>query len=147
MANTTCMICTELLISDLSYINTCGHVYHSKCIESWFNVNRTCCVCKNTSSNSIKLIPLNFNISDDIENFINRLCQEYHIDDNIMPPISIADLYQLKDQNNIDNEDQLYQQNLYYKYKLEYDNIKKENDVNKMKLKNIQKILYKSRFK
>eukprot|EP00041_Stephanoeca_diplocostata_P009298 m.143017 g.143017 ORF g.143017 m.143017 type:complete len:422 (-) comp17683_c0_seq2:447-1712(-) len=41
----TCMICMESLEDDLSAIS-CGHVYHTICIQTWFQTKMECPACK-----------------------------------------------------------------------------------------------------
>ena len=44
--NNECIICLdEMVIGE--YIKTlkCGHIYHNKCINEWFNIKKICPIC------------------------------------------------------------------------------------------------------
>lgn len=45
---TTCYICL-LQINDNKLTTTCGHLYHSKCINLWLNINNICPVCRSAN--------------------------------------------------------------------------------------------------
>lgn len=51
-----CTICHESTSSgDIYTIPECGHSFHTNCIVTWFRVNNTCPLCKDTGINSISL--------------------------------------------------------------------------------------------
>lgn len=46
MAESDCIICSELLAVPGSSVTRCGHVFHTHCIERWFNQKPLCPLCK-----------------------------------------------------------------------------------------------------
>lgn len=59
--NAECVICLEVLTheSDLTVL-PCAHVFHSACIDAWFEKQSYCCVCKATyalpKDNTLQLV-------------------------------------------------------------------------------------------
>ena len=44
--NNECIICLDdMKIGDNIKILKCGHIYHYKCINEWFNVKKECPIC------------------------------------------------------------------------------------------------------
>ncbi|CAH0559368.1 unnamed protein product [Brassicogethes aeneus] len=43
--NKNCSICLDFLARDFKNL-PCGHVFHTRCIESWFRNKRNCPVCR-----------------------------------------------------------------------------------------------------
>ena len=44
--NNECIICLDdMKIGDNIKILKCGHIYHHKCINDWFNVKKECPIC------------------------------------------------------------------------------------------------------
>ena len=44
--NNECIICLDdMKIGDHIKILKCGHIYHHKCINEWFNVKKECPIC------------------------------------------------------------------------------------------------------
>ena len=40
-----CSICTVMFNDDKFILKKCGHIYHKKCIDEWFNKKNTCPIC------------------------------------------------------------------------------------------------------
>ena len=40
-----CSICFENLIEDIQK-TSCGHFFHKRCLDSWFEMNRICPMCR-----------------------------------------------------------------------------------------------------
>uniref|UniRef100_A0A3B0MW09 Zinc finger, C3HC4 type (RING finger)/Ring finger domain/Anaphase-promoting complex subunit 11 RING-H2 finger containing protein, putative n=1 Tax=Theileria annulata TaxID=5874 RepID=A0A3B0MW09_THEAN len=61
-----CIICYDRLLSNLTLLPTCGHIFHSECLNTWFDRLKlktgSCPLCR-TSVNINKVIPLNYSIS------------------------------------------------------------------------------------
>ena len=42
-----CSICLEKNGKESHAVTTCGHVFHKKCISTWYNTDRRCPMCRN----------------------------------------------------------------------------------------------------
>eukprot|EP01084_Bolivina_argentea_P062528 114363_1 len=43
----TCRVCLQPMeLSDIAKVNSCGHIYHGKCIKSWSHIENSCPLCK-----------------------------------------------------------------------------------------------------
>jgi len=40
-----CSICYEIIFSNEALATTCAHVFHTKCLNNWFKIKRTCPLC------------------------------------------------------------------------------------------------------
>lgn len=52
--NNECVICLEDIKEDTSRTLTCGHIFHSDCIDSWNNVQVNCPICRTITSITFK---------------------------------------------------------------------------------------------
>ena len=41
-----CPICIDKVTPDSFYVTRCGHVFHYKCLEEWFQIKNTCPYCR-----------------------------------------------------------------------------------------------------
>jgi hypothetical protein len=64
--SSSCAVCTELLGRDLSVLS-CGHVFHSPCINDWLKQKPNCPLCKATAQ---KITQLLLNPAELLYNFI-----------------------------------------------------------------------------
>ena len=56
--NGTCCICLDDISKEISTKFSCGHLFHTKCLESYKNINNKCPLCRATIlNNEIKKIP------------------------------------------------------------------------------------------
>ena len=42
----TCSICQDHIVSDGAILQTCQHVYHQACIQTWFSASVRCPICR-----------------------------------------------------------------------------------------------------
>lgn len=52
-----CAICHESRLTNVYTIPECGHSFHTNCIMTWFRVNHTCPLCKDTGVNATMFSP------------------------------------------------------------------------------------------
>ena len=49
-----CIICMQEMCTQPVTLLSCSHSFCSECIQKWFNISRTCPVCKSTDERYIK---------------------------------------------------------------------------------------------
>ena len=77
----TCSICLDDDYSiDESYITTCQHQFHLKCIRVWFHSNMCCPLCRSIPICGVPNIINNYTIIDDINyRYIMNIIHNYGI--------------------------------------------------------------------
>ena len=49
-----CTICLEKLTEDSVSALSCGHAFHYKCIDSWFDISPSCPLCRTDTTHTIE---------------------------------------------------------------------------------------------